>query len=300
MKQAPLLKPGDRIGIVSPARFVEPAEIEAAIRWLRIKGFIPLTGKHVFDRSGQFAGDDSSRAADLQQFIDDPAISCIWCTRGGYGSIRLLPFLRDERMKSHPKWFVGFSDVTVFHSLFNEKLKLQTIHGPMLFSFKDSPESADSFGAMEKLISTGSIEFEFSANPLNRGREMSGILTGGNLSMLYSLRGTDLDLIVEGKILFIEDVDEYLYHIDRMVQNLKRGGWFSKLSGLLVGSMSKMNDNEVPFGRTAEEIIAETTAGCDFPVFFNFPAGHRERNMPVILGKEINATQEGDKVHFRQ
>ncbi len=294
------LKPGDKIGIVSPARFVIPSEIDGALKWIRSKGFEPVLGKHVFDRMDQFAGEDKDRASDIKAFMEDPEISCIWSTRGGYGSVRLIPFLSEISLETPPKWFVGFSDLTVFHSWFHVRFNLQSIHGPMLYSWNESPESLESFSALNRVLSTGRIDYEYNRHPLNRGDEMQGVLVGGNLSMLYSLRGTDLDLVVNHKILFLEDVDEYLYHLDRMMQNLKHAGWLSGISGLVIGGMNKMNDNNIPFGHTPEEIITSLTADSQIPVFFGHPAGHQDRNMPLVFGEEIRLQCMGDIVHSRQ
>ena len=295
-----LLKQGDKIGIVSPARFINPSEIEGALEWLKQRGFIPILGKHVFDSLNQFAGKDEDRASDIMDFITDPEISCIWSTRGGYGSIRLLPYLSGEKLTKSPKWFVGFSDVTVFHSWLHQKLNLQSIHGPMLFSWNDTPESAESFSALEQLLVTGKIEYQYEAHPASNTEEMSGILVGGNLSMLYSLRGTNLDLTVRNKILFLEDVDEYLYHLDRMMQNFRLAGWLNEISGLLIGGMNEMNDNAVPFGQSPEEIISRLAGEYGLPVIFGHPAGHLDRNLPLVFGEEISLRQTGDKVNCTQ
>ena len=177
---------------------------------------------------------------------------------------------------------------------------MQSIHGPMLFSWNDSEASRQSFSALEKLLIGDGLEFEYPGHHLNRGGGLKGIITGGNLSVLYGMRATCIDLNVNGKILFIEDLDEYLYHIDRMMQNLKNSDWFSSVSGLLVGGMTEMNDNKVPYGLDAEGIIAEITSGYNIPVIFGHPAGHTKRNMPIILGEEINIRIEGSKVIYKQ
>lgn len=295
-----LLKPGGKVGIVSPARFVIPAEIESALKWISSLGFEPVLGEHVYDRCNQFAGKDKDRASDIINFIEDPEISCIWSTRGGYGSVRMIPYLSELKINESPKWFVGFSDVTVLHTWLHEKLNVQSIHGPMLFSWNESPESKESFSALHRVLTSGSINYEYPGHILNRGVEMSGILVGGNLSMLYSQRGTELDLSVKGKILFLEDLDEYLYHIDRMMQNLYHSGWLNSLSGLLIGGMNKMNDNMIPFGSTPEEIISTLMVNNDIPVFFGHPAGHQNRNLPLIFGEEIQVQQKDGSIYCSQ
>jgi muramoyltetrapeptide carboxypeptidase len=295
-----LLKSGDKIGIVSPARFVIPSEIEGALSWMRQRGFIPVLGKHVFDRLDQFAGSDRDRAEDIRAFIDDPEIACIWATRGGYGSIRLIPYLSGLSATQSRKWFIGYSDVTVFHSWLHQKFNLQSIHGPMLFSWNESPGAKESFSKLEEVLLSGNIEYQYNTHPLNRIGKMQGVLTGGNLSMLYSMRGTDLDLDPRYKILFLEDVDEYLYHLDRMMQNFKQAGWLSGISGLLVGGMNKMNDNSIPFGQSPEEIISNLANDHNLPVVFGHPAGHQDRNLPLVFGEEIKINLTGDTVFCRQ
>lgn len=296
----PLLKPGDRIGIVSPARFVSPDEIEGAIDWIREMGFVPVPGRHVYDRHRQFAGSDKDRAADIRDFFEDPEISCIWATRGGYGCIRLLPFLEGVDPAASPKWLIGYSDLTVLHAWLNEKFKIQTIHGPMLFSWDNSEETRESFNALGRVLTEGAIEYEYDIHPLNTAMGMEGALAGGNLSMILSMRGTSMDLDVKDKILLIEDVDEYLYHIDRIMQNFRNSGWMDQLSGFLVGGMTGMNDNNVPFGQKAEEIISEISINTNIPVVFGHPAGHIKRNMPLILGENIKISQVNGKMKSNQ
>lgn len=296
----PLLKPGAKVGIVSPARYIEASEIEGAYEWIKRQGYEPILGKHVFDKYNQFAGRDIDRASDISTFLEDPEISCIWSTRGGYGSIRLIPYLSELSDEIKPKWFVGYSDVTVFHSWFHEKFNLQSIHGPMMFSWGESSETKESFDKLAVLLSTGSIDYEYSSHALCRGEEMKGVLVGGNLSLLLSLRGTSLDLDVRDKILFIEDIDEYLYHIDRMMQNLNQAGWLNTIKGLLIGGMTDMNDNNIPFGQSAEEIISELVAETKIPVFFGHPAGHQKRNMPLVFGEEIQISRKGSKLFCHQ
>jgi len=259
-----------------------------------------VLGKHVFDRLDQFAGKDKDRAADISAFMNDPEIACIWATRGGYGSIRLLPYLSGISFTQSPKWFVGFSDATVFHSWLHQKYNIQSIHGPMLFSWNESSDSSESFSKLEEVLLTGRVDYQYNTHPLNRMDKLQGILTGGNLSMLYSLRGTNLDLDTRNKILFLEDVDEYLYHLDRMMQNFRQSGWLSQISGLIIGGMSKMNDNIIPFGHTPEEIISTLAADFNLPVVFGHPAGHQDRNMPLVFGEEINISTIGEKVFCSQ
>lgn len=282
----PYLKPGDKIGIVAPARSIEKDEIEAAIEFFGKVGFEVETGKNLFVKKNQFSGTDKERAADIQFFLDKPDIKAIVCARGGYGSIRTLEHLSFTNFVKHPKWFVGYSDITVFHSAINN-LGIETLHAPMPFSFAKPNFDQQSLADTMAILQGKPMNYYFDANPLNSQGKAKGRLTGGNLSVLYSLRGTDADLKTHGKILFIEDIDEYLYHIDRMMMNLRMGGLLSQLRAIIVGDMTDMKDNTIPFGKNANEIIAEHSKEFGIPVCYGFPAGHGSINKPLIMGREI-------------
>jgi muramoyltetrapeptide carboxypeptidase len=281
------LKPGDKIGIVAPSRKVTSGDLENAIKLLTERGFNVVLGENIFNTHNQFAGHDEIRARDFEQMIANPSIKAILCARGGYGTVRLLEKLNPEIIKSNPKWVIGYSDITVLHSYFNKIANCETIHGSMPINY--SPETSDKNTWNNILqILTGDIpRYQIPAHALNKSGQATGMLVGGNLSVLYSLRGTFCDVDTDNRILFIEDLDEYLYHIDRMMMNLRISGKLKKLKGLIVGSMSDMKDNTIPFGKDAYEIIADAVSDYNFPVLFNFPAGHCEPNLPVIFGREI-------------
>ncbi len=232
----------------------------------------------------QFSGTDHERATDLQAMLDDASIRAIFCARGGYGSVRIIDELDFSGFIQNPKWIVGYSDITVFHSHINRHFGIQTLHGPMPINFPPDRKVKASLQSLKEILEGGYPAYHFTSHPFNRKGTASGMLCGGNLSMLYSLAGTESDIDTEGKILFIEDLDEYLYHIDRMMQNLKRSGKLESLAGLVVGGMNDMNDNTIPFGKTAYEIIAETVADYHFPVIFDFKSGHISENLGLIIG----------------
>ncbi len=281
----PFLTPGDRIRIVSPAGKVSAEKVLPGIRLLRDQGFEVLVGEHVFSEHFQFAGTDRQRASDFQTALDDATTRAIICARGGYGSVRLLEYLNFSGMTNHPKWLVGFSDVTVLHSALNT-LGVASIHGPMPGFFVQDGEPSESFRNLIAAL-TGKIpNYDFEAHPQNRDGQALGELVGGNLSLLCSLSGTPYDLKTEGKILFIEDLSEYLYHLDRMMMNLRLSSKLEELSGLLVGSFTEIKDNETPFGKTVEEIVLDAVYDYSFPVGFGFPAGHINQNMPLVMGAE--------------
>jgi muramoyltetrapeptide carboxypeptidase len=284
----PFLQPGDKIAIVAPARKITPAEVEPALMKIREWGFVPVCGEHLYSTDNQFAGTDAERAADFQQMLDDDNIKAILCARGGYGTHRILDKLDFTGFCALPKWIIGYSDVTVLHSFIHQELSIETIHAAMPVNFPLNGEDNESLLSLHKILTGNSPEYRMPAHPMNRIGESTGLLTGGNLSILYSLRGTPGDVSTEGKLLFIEDIDEYLYHIDRMMINLKMGGKLERLSGLIVGGMSDMRDNAIPFGKTAEEIIAAAVQNYSFPVIFGFPSGHLPENLALVLGRKIH------------
>ncbi len=286
MIQPPFLRKGDKVGIVAPARAITFEEVHPAIRFLQRYELEVVLGTHIFSKSNQFAGTDSQRLFDLQQMLDDPTISAIICARGGYGTARIIDRLDFTQFCHNPKWIVGYSDVTVLHAHIHRQFGIETMHATMPVNIKgDKPN--ESMQTMMNALSGYRIAYTWAGCGLSRPGSADGILTGGNLSILYSLTGTPSEPDMTGKILFLEDLDEYLYHIDRMMVSLKRVGIFGKLAGLIVGGMSKMRDNEIPFGKTPAEIISEAVREYKYPVCFNFPAGHTEPNLALILGRKV-------------
>jgi muramoyltetrapeptide carboxypeptidase len=282
----PSLHKGDTIGIVSTARKITIKELEPAIAIIEKWGLKAKLGRTIGLEDHQFAGDDITRANDFQEMMDDTSVKAIWCARGGYGTVRIIDMLDFSKFMKSPKWIIGYSDITVLHSHLYT-MGIQSIHAQMPLDIEKKSEATQE--SLKKVLfgSPYRIEYE-TRNTLNRIGTANGILVGGNLSVLYSLCGSKSALHTDGKILFIEDLDEYLYHVDRMIQNLKRNGLFQNLSGLIVGGMSDMNDNTVPFGRTAEEIIFDVVSEYNFPVCFNFPAGHVNNNNALMLGQEVS------------
>ncbi|MDD5508603.1 MAG: LD-carboxypeptidase [Bacteroidales bacterium] len=293
------LKNGDRVAIVAPARKITAEETEPAIQKLEEWGLAVVTGDHLYDSSNQFAGDDRVRAADLQNMLDDEGIRAIFCARGGYGLIRIIDRLDFSHFVRKPKWIVGYSDITVLHSHIHSHFGIETLHAVMPIHFGDPDSSADTLLSLKKALFGENLTYRLPASPLSRIGTARGTLVGGNLSLLYGLTGTPSDLATDGKILFLEDLDEYLYHMDRMMLNLKRGGKLARLAGLIVGGMTAMKDNQVPFGKTAEEIITEVVGEYDYPVCFHFPAGHVPDNRALILGREA-LLSVGNEVVFKQ
>ena len=278
-----LLQKGDRIRIVAPAGKVSKEKVLPGIELLQDMGYEVIIGKHVFDRNFQYAGTDQQRTSDFQEAINDSQSKAIICARGGYGSVRIIEKLDFSSFVKNPKWLVGFSDITVFHSVLNN-LGLASIHGAMPAFFLENKKPAKSFHSLMEVLTSGNSEVKIESHSLNCKGSCSGELVGGNLSLLYSLQGTLWQLDTKGKILLIEDLSEYLYHLDRMMQNFKLSGQLGGLSGMVVGGFTEMQDNESPFGKSAYEIIREAVEDCHFPVCFDFPSGHISKNLSLVLG----------------
>jgi len=280
------LNKGDKIGIIAPSRKINPEEIKASIKVFESWGLDVSLGKNLFKEDRQFSGTDSERARDLQDMLDNPEIKAIVCARGGYGTIRIVDLVDYTAFVKHPKWIVGYSDITALHAQLNQNLKVKSIHGTMPINFPADLTENKSTKTLKKALFGEENFYEIDAHDFNRNGKVSGELIGGNLSVIYSIAGTKFDIDTSGKILLIEDLDEYLYHIDRMMMNIKYSGKLDNLKGLIVGGMTKMNDNDIPFGKTAYEIIQDVVQDYDFPVCYNFPVGHIKNNLALILGKE--------------
>jgi muramoyltetrapeptide carboxypeptidase len=284
----PFLQPGDVIGICAPARKVSSDEMKDGINWLASKGFKVKESQHLYGQYNQFSGTDEERTSDLQSLINDTEVKAIFFARGGYGCARIIDRIDFSPLEKHPKWLVGFSDMTVIHSHINAHHGVGTLHAPMMINLLQEKRNDEAANAIIDILTGKNVRYsEKTRNSLNRNGVCEGELVGGNLSLLYALAGTPSDISTDGKILFIEDLDEYLYHIDRMMMQLKRAGKLTHLKGLVVGGMSDMRDNAIPFGKSAIEIIAEAVAEYDYPVCFDFPSGHIDRNLPMVLGADV-------------
>lgn len=283
MRRPPQLKSGDRIRLVAPARKVSRAEMQPALDQIKAWGFEAFYTTDLWAEENQFAGADEVRIRDFQAALDDPKCKAILCVRGGYGSVRLIDFLNFDEFEKHPKWIVGYSDPTVFHLSLHQR-GWASLHASMPINFATNSEK--SLLSIYQALSGESYEIQAKPHDFNRLGTSQGEIIGGNLSMIYSLLGSPSSVDTQGKILFLEDLDEYLYHLDRMMWNLKRNGYFERIKALLVGTMSDMNDNLIPFGESAEEIIHRHLKDYDFPVAFGIPAGHQKDNQCLIFGSE--------------
>lgn len=288
------LKPGDTIALAAPARKISPEEISPAVALLKAKGFRVLVPEKLFGINNQLSGSDEERARLIIDLLKNDDVKAIIFARGGYGSIRTVAHIPEELFLKHPKWLVGYSDITVFHNLMS-KLGIQSIHATMPINFPKNGVANSSVNSLVEVLMGHGTKVNVEPHRLNIRGEAKGILTGGNLSVLYSLAGTPMDLIPDGRILFIEDLDEYLYHIDRMMMNLKVSGKLSKIAGLVVGGMSDMRDNTIPWGHSAYDTVVEVMKGYDIPVAFGFPAGHQEPNLAMTMGAtvELKVNEDG-------
>lgn len=287
MIQPPFLSKGDKIAIVAPARSITFEEVLPSIKLFQKWGLEVVLGTYIFSKENQFAGSDNQRRADLQQMLDDPSIRAIVCARGGYGLVRIIDQLDFTHFRLKPKWIAGYSDITILHVHVNKHLEIETIHSVMPVNLKETDFESDTVGSLKKALFGENLFYSVPITFAFNNGLSEGILTGGNLSIIYSLMGTSTEPDTDGKILFLEDVDEYLYHIDRMIMSLKRAGKLEKLNGLVIGGMDRMRDNEVPFGKTTGEIIMEAVKEYGYPVCFDFPAGHGQVNLALIMGRKI-------------
>jgi muramoyltetrapeptide carboxypeptidase len=280
----PYLQKGDTVAILATARKHIVKSMQPTIDLLESWGLHVVVGESIGLEENQLAGSDEQRAADLQKQLNNPTIKAIWCARGGYGTVRVVDLIDFTAFKKSPKWLVGFSDVTVLHNHLNT-MGYKSIHGIMPISLaKASKEAIESL----RLSLFGEpLQYSIDPHPMNRLGKASGELVGGNLSILYSLLGSPSAIDCTDKILYIEDLDEYLYHIDRMMMNLKRNGCLESLKGIIVGSMTDMKDNDIPWGKNALEIVQDVTKQYNIPMIFNFPAGHIHDNRALILGNNV-------------
>ena len=283
------LKVGDTIAIIAPSGVLNDHEnyINKAKKLLESWELNVIIGKNVFNNYGHFSGTDKERTKDFQRALDDKTISAIWCARGGYGAMRIIDDLDYTEYLKTPKWIIGYSDITAIHNDLHI-LGSESIHSIMCKSLEDKNINNDrSIQALKDVLFGNKLSYNFNNKPENKLGKTSGQIVGGNLTLLHGLIGSKSSINTDGKILFIEDLGEYHYHIDRMLISLKRAGYFDNCNGLVVGDFSDLRKNTTPFGKDIKEIILDAVKEFDFPVLFDFPAGHEELNMPIILGRDI-------------
>lgn len=289
------LKRGSKVSIVAPARKVTPDQIQFAINWLKEKGFVPVYDDRLYAVDHIFAGSDDLRAAVLQEYLDDDTIDAIWFARAGYGCIRIIDKVDFTRFMMHPKWIIGFSDATVFHGKLS-RLNCPSLHASMPFFLED--KTSEALQSIYYVLTDNPIQYEIVPHQLNRTGVVEGEMVGGNLSVLYGMMGSNSFPETDGKILFIEDVDEYIYHIDRMMRALKRAGKLESIKALVVGGLTQIHDNPDPFGESVEEVIKSAVNEYGYPVCFGFPAGHFSDNRAIVFGRKLRLTVTDKSVVF--
>ena len=276
------LTKGDIVLIIAPARKVEIKQLEAAEKLLNDWELKVERSPNLLQQSGIFAGTDASRKSDLQWALDHPKAKAIWCFRGGYGTVRLIENLSPEAFLKKPKWLIGFSDITVLHCFSNIILNTASVHATMPINVIEN--TPDTLKSLYEVLFNESMNHSWNYNENNKLGEEEAEIVGGNLAVLTSLLGTNYQPDFEGKVLFLEEIDEYLYNIDRMCWQLKFAGVFNHIKGLVVGHFTNVKDNKIPFGMTIEEIILEKVKEFDFPIAFDFSAGHQNNNFSLAFG----------------
>lgn len=294
------LKKGDLLALAAPSRKVVEEDYKPFANFLRKEGFRLCFPDDIETAENQFAGSEEHRASTLNNMFNNPLIKAVIMIRGGYGAARIVDKLDWDAFAKNPKWLCGFSDATVFLNHAWANASVASLHCDMPTHFDKPDYDMENFESMMRVMQGEKIEYSVESHPLNRGEKAEGVLLGGNLSVLYSLLGSKSFPKLDNTVLFLEDLDEYLYHIDRMMLALDRAGHLENLKAILVGHMTDMNDNEVPFGKTAEEIIADHCSKYDFPLFFNAPVGHERVNRPLIIGEKIEISTVGNQTMLKQ
>lgn len=287
MIRPPYLQKDDKIAIVSPARSVAFEAVFPAMKMLQRWGLEVVLGTHVFGKNLSFSGSDKQRCEDFQQMLDDPSIKAIVASRGGYGSVRIIDGIDFSGFLRSPKWIAGFSDITVFHAHIHRHLGIETIHSLMPYSIQKPDYKSITCESFRKALFGEPLSYTKPGTRFDKTGITEGILTGGNLSILVNLIGTASEPDMRDRILFLEDVEEYLYHLDRMMVQLKRSGKLKHLRGLIVGGLTAMKESSVPFGKLPQEIILDAVKSYNYPVCFDFPSGHEEENVALYLGRKM-------------
>ncbi len=296
----PYLKPGDTIGIVCPAGYMPFEKAQICIETLTAWGFEVVTGKTLGNQFHYFSGTDEERLHDLQQMLDDKNIDAILCGRGGYGMGRIIDQLNFSKFVKRPKWIIGFSDITVLHCHLFSNFKIASLHAPMAAAFNDGEFKNQYIESLHNALLGKKADYMTTGNSFDQEGTANGILVGGNLSLLINMIGTASDIKTKNRILFIEEVGEYIYSVDRMMYQLKRSGKLENLKGLIIGKFSEMKDTTIPFGKTVEEAIKELVKDYNFPVCFNFPVSHEKENYALKIGVKYKLKVQRGKVELKE
>ncbi len=297
----PYLKPGDTVGLLAPAGFMPFEKMQTCIETLQNWGYNLSFGNTTHSQSeNYFSGTDEERLADLQQMLDDKNIKAILCARGGYGLSRIIDKICFKKFAKNPKWVIGFSDVTVLHAHIFSNYKIASLHAPMAAAFNDDGFNSPSVQSLKTALEGLPSDYEFLGHDYNKKGKVKGQLVGGNLCLLANITGTPSDIDTKKKILFLEDVGEYLYNVDRLFLQLKRSGKFEKLAGLIIGGFTDSKDTERPFGASVYELIYEQVKDFDFPVCFDFPVSHGQENYALKIGVKYTLDVSKERVILKE
>jgi muramoyltetrapeptide carboxypeptidase len=296
--QPPFLSEGDEVAIISPSYCIDENLLSGAITFLENWGLKVRLGKNAAKRNGPFAGSDEERLNDLREMTTDHNIKAVFCSRGGYGLLKIIDKVDFSDLKSNPKWYSGFSDITVLQTWLNEVCGVISVHGEMPVNFNNNEKSTNTLVSLKRALFGDPIIHEWEGK-FNKPADVKGEMTGGNLSLLYSLSGTKAEITTKGKILFIEEVGEYYYHLDRMLTSLKLSGKLKDLAALVIGGMNNIEDSKIPWGKNVEETISGIVSDFNYPVFFDFPAGHISDNRAFYIGKQATIKVTANKAVLR-
>lgn len=297
LKQPPYLQVGETVAIVAPSGILKnrTGEIERAKALLKSWGLHAVVGKHIFKQDDHFAGTDDERCEDFQNALDNPKISAIWCARGGYGAVRILDKLDYSKFKMNPKWIIGYSDITALHNQVHN-IGFQSIHAMMCTSLQDDAETIkETISTFKNVLFGTPLTYTLTGSKYNKTGTVTAPITGGNLTILHTMLGSKTSIDTSGKILFIEEIGEYKYHIDRMFQSLKRAGYFDNCKGVIIGDFTRIKRNTTSWGTSTEQLILDVLADYDFPIAFNMHAGHAKDNRALILGKTVDLTVNNEQ-----
>jgi len=295
--QPEYLKPGDTVAIISPSFSIDEKKVAEAVSFLEKWGLHVLVGRNALKHTGPFAGNDEDRLSDLQEMTSNIEIKAVFCSRGGYGVSKIISRVDFSALKKNPKWYVGFSDITVLHIWLSEVCGIMSVHGEMPVNYNNPEKTRATFSSLKKILSGDFQSYEWEGTFFKPGN-VTGEITGGNLSLFYSLTGTPASPVTKGKIFFIEEMGEPYYRIDRMITSLKLAGKLKGLSALLIGGMTKIEEAKVPWGKSIEETISGIVSEYDYPIFFNFPAGHVSDNRAFYIGKQAKIDVDGKKANL--
>jgi len=296
----PYLKPGDTIGIVCPAGYMPFEKAQTCIETLMGWGFKVIPGKTLGHEYNYFSGTDEERLEDLQRMMNDKKIDAILCGRGGYGTGRIIDQLDFSEFVKHPKWIIGFSDISLLHCHLFSNYNIASLHAPMAAAFNDGEFKNQYIESLHNAFMGKKGDYQCDPHPFNHCGNESGVLVGGNLSLLVNTIGTSSDIKTKNRILFIEEIGEYIYGIDRMMYQLKRSGKFDDLKGLIFGTFSEMKDTTIPFGKTVQEVLKDVVSEYNYPVCFEFPVGHDKENYALKIGVKYSLKVQNDLVELKE